>query len=117
MYLKAKKLPSVELLKERFEIDPSIPSGLRWKINPGVGRAKAGDPAGRCNASSYFQTGINGERFLNSRIIWKMVTGVDPKGVVDHIDNKPRGNNSFANFQDITQQQNLSKKPGEIVNA
>ena len=45
-----------------------------------------------------------------------MVTGNDPKEVIDHIDGDNQHNN-FNNYQDITQQQNLKKKPGEIINA
>ena len=116
MYKLSKPLPSVELLKERFKIDPTTPSGLRWKVNPRGPFAYKGDPTGRCNASSYYQTKVNGEHFLNHRLIWKMVTGNDPKEVIDHIHGLEEGN-AFSNFQDITQQQNLSKKAGEIINA
>ena len=108
MYKFAKPLPSVELLKERFKIDPTTPSGLKWKITPIGGRGKKpGDPAGRpIPGAGYYQTGVNGERFYNSRIIWKMVNGKDPDQVIDHIDNNP-SNNSIANLRDVTQSENL----------
>ena len=116
MYKFAKPLPSVELLKERFEIDPTIPSGLKWKITPIGGRGKKpGDPAGRRITGGYYQISINNTYHISSRVIWKMVTGNDPKEVIDHIHGLEEGN-AFSNFQDITQQQNLSKKPGEIIN-
>jgi hypothetical protein len=50
-----------------------------------------------------------------SRVIWKMVTGNDPKEVIDHIHGL-KGGNVYSNFQDITQQQNMAKKIGEIIN-
>ena len=117
MYKLAKPLPSVELLKEKFEIDPTSPSGLRWKIIPIGGRGKKpGDLAGRKVYKGYWQVSIGGQYFYASRVIWKMVTGNDPKEVIDHIDGDNQHNN-FNNYQDITQQQNLNTKPGEIINA
>jgi len=117
MYKFAKPLPSVELLKEKFEVDPTSPSGLRWKIIPIGGRGKKpGDLAGKKSYKGYWQVSIGGQYFYASRVIWKMVTGNDPKEVIDHIDGDNQHNN-FNNYQDITQQQNLNKKPGEIINA
>jgi hypothetical protein len=114
MYSNARKLPSVELLKERFEIDPTTPSGLRWKVNPKGPWAYKGDPTGSPNNIGYYQTKINGVHFLNSRLIWKMVTGNDPKEVIDHIDNNPL-NNNISNLRDVTQRENsLNRKDFKI---
>ena len=106
MYTIANKLPSVEVLKERFEIDPSIPAGLKWKVNPGSGWIKAGDSAGRLTSTGYYQTGIKGSYYQNSRIIWKMINGKDPDQVIDHIDNN-KTNNNISNLRDVTQRENL----------
>ena len=106
MYTIANKLPSVEVLKERFEIDPSIPAGLKWKVNPGSGWVKAGDSAGRLTSTGYYQTGIKGSYYQNSRIIWKMINGKDPDQVIDHIDNN-KTNNNISNLRDVTQRENL----------
>ena len=107
MYKLSKPLPSVELLKERFEIDPTTPSGLRWKVNPRGPWAYAGDPTGRpIPGTGYYQTKVNGEHFYNSRLIWKMSTGKDPENVIDHIDNNP-SNNNISNLRDVTQRENL----------
>jgi len=114
MYKLANKLPSVEILKEKFEIDPSIPSGLRWKVER-RGPKTPGNSAGR-STQGYYQTRVNGVHFYNSRIIWKMINGNDPENVIDHIDGNP-SNNNLSNLQDITQSQNLRKKAGEIINA
>ena len=115
MYKFAKPLPSVEILNELLEQDPSNPSGLKWRVNR-RGTAKVGTRAGRPNTQGYYQTFINGVRYLNHRIIWKMVTGNDPEEVIDHIHGL-EGGNVYSNFQDITQQQNMAKKIGEIINA
>ena len=110
MYTIANKLPSVEVLKERFEIDPSIPAGLKWKVNPGSGWIKAGDSAGRLTSTGYYQTGIKGSYYQNSRIIWKMINGKDPDQVIDHIDNN-KTNNNISNLRDVTQRENsLNRK-------
>ena len=114
MYKFAKPLPSVEILNELLEQDPSNPSGLKWRVNR-RGTAKVGTRAGRPNTQGYYQTFINGVRYLNHRIIWKMVTGNDPEEVIDHIHGL-KGGNVYSNFQDITQQQNMAKKIGEIIN-
>ena len=115
MYKFAISLPSVGILNELLEQDPSNPSGLKWKVNR-RGTAKVGTRAGRPNTQGYYQTAINGVRYLNHRIIWKMVTGNDPEEVIDHIHGL-EGGNVYSNFQDITQQQNMDKKIGEIINA
>jgi len=113
------KLPDVEFLNEVLTVDESSPTGLTWKVNR-RGRAKAGTPAGARSTGprSYGRahTKLNGTFYLNSRLIYKMTTGKDPEGVVDHIDGDWT-NDKFSNFQDITQVQNLRKKAGEVVNA
>ena len=109
MYSSAKKLPSVKLLKERFEIDPSSPTGLRYKSNIGT-KIKAGQIAGTYNTSGlgvpFYQVGINYSLYQVHRIIWKMTNGKDPKNVIDHIDNNPL-NNNISNLRDVTQGENM----------
>ena len=108
MYKFAKPLPSVEILNELLKQDSSNPSGLKWKVNR-RGPKTPGNSAGRPTAQGYYQTFINSVRYYNHRIIWKMVTGNDPEGVIDHIHGL-EGGNVYSNFQDITQQQNMAKK-------
>ena len=110
------KLPDLATLNERFEIDPSCRSGLRWKINPSGPWACKGDPTGGLNSGGYYQTKVNGTLYYNHRLVWKMTTGNDPVNVIDHIDGDT-SNNAFSNLQDITQAQNLRKKAGEVIAA
>jgi len=109
MYKNAKPLPSLVELEKRFEIDPTAPSGLRWKVNPRGPWAYAGDPAGRQLPTGYYQTKVNGSHYYNSRLIWKMVNGKDPEQVIDHIDNNP-SNNVISNLRDVTQRENLMNR-------
>ena len=109
------KLPDLATLNERFEIDPSCLSGLRWKINP-RGTAYKGDPTGRPTVTGHYQTKVNGRYYYNHRLIWKMTTGKDPVNVIDHIDGNPSNNNA-DNLQDITFAQNSRKKAGEVIAA
>lgn len=117
MYTYSNKLPEAKLLNEILSVDESSPTGLTWNVNRG-GRAKAGTTAGARSTGirSYGRahTKINGTFYLNSRLIFKMITGKDPEGVIDHIDGDCT-NDKFSNFQDITQRENLRKKAGEVI--
>ena len=120
MYSIAKKLPSAEVLNELLTVDSSSPSGLTWRVNR-RGTAKAGTKAGTVASSGttgsvMWNVKVNGILCQAHRLIWKMVHGKDPVGVIDHIDGNPL-NNNVDNLQDITQAQNLRKKAGEIINA
>ena len=106
MYFSANKLPSVEFLKERYEVDPSSPSGLRHKFDVRNRSALAGDRAGSRNGNGYYHIMVNGSYTNTSRIIWKIVKGKDPDQVIDHIDGNPE-NNDISNLRDVTQRENL----------
>lgn len=120
MYSSAKTLPSSEVLNERFVVDLSSPTGLRYRSDVGK-KIKAGQVAGNyatsgTTGSEMYLVGYNGSKLQVHRVIWKMVKGNDPVNVIDHIDGNPL-NNDPKNLQDITQSQNLRKKPGEVINA
>ena len=108
MYHLAKKLPSVKLLKERFEIDSSSPTGLRYKSDVGT-KIKSGQVAGTYSSVyNRWNVGINYEKFQVSRIVWKLAYGTDPEQVIDHIDNNPM-NNDISNLRDISQGDNMTR--------
>jgi len=109
-------LPSIEVLNERFTLDPAVPSGLRLNYNPRGPWAYKGDMAGAQDSGGYWQVRVDGVLYRAHRLIWKMVNGSDPVNVIDHIDGNI-SNNASSNLQDITQTQNLRKKPGEVINA
>lgn len=93
------------LARELFEIDPSSPSGLRWKKR----RAqciKVGDVAGRIDSQGYRQVMLNGKSYKSHRVIWAMINDADPGDLqIDHIDGDTL-NNSPGNLRLATHAQN-----------
>lgn len=58
--------------------------------------------------NKYAQLWVNGIKYGQHRIIYKLVTGLEPEGVIDHINNDPT-DNSWINLQDITPYENSLK--------
>ena len=76
-------LPDLDWLKEHLEIDPSVPSCLRWCKNHGP--IRAGRMAGSHNTNGYYQVRIKGKLYLVHRIICYLKHGKDPgENLVDH---------------------------------
>lgn len=118
----SKPTPSKEFLNELYEYDPSDKT-FPLKFRESKGRRVKGMRPGRVQTqihrSNYQVTQItigSNNFFTMSKIVWKYHYGVEPQGVIDHINNDPT-DNRIENLQDITQKQNLNKKPGEIINA
>jgi hypothetical protein len=98
----AKPLPDRDWLLENLRYEPE--TGLLWWKTPRQGRLIS-RPAGgqRYNSSdgtpSYVSIVIDGRSYLAHRIIWLMVTGMDPGSLgTYHVDNNPF-NNAFSNLQ------------------
>lgn len=98
-----KHLPSLERLNYLFVYCPDD-GIIRWK-NPTSNRIKAGSIAGKTGPRQYLTIGVDKERFLVHRIVFKMMTGHDPQESVDHI-NGDTSDNRWLNLRDCTQQQN-----------
>lgn len=94
-------LPSLERLNELFRYDPDTGHLYRQSNDTQV-RGKVG--AGYLSVS--IKHGLGYRSLRVHRIIWKMMTGKDPEGVVDHI-NHIRDDNRWKNLRDITQEENL----------
>ena len=56
----------------------------------------------------YSRVTVNGIKLLAHRVIWKLMTGEEPKGVIDHINNNP-SDNRWENLQDIPERMNVMK--------
>jgi len=104
-----KPLPSLETLHSLFEVVPvktlGVDSGLIWKVTR-AGTARAGTVAGclmQYHSSQPLRTDwrvdIHHSSYYNARIIYKMVSGIDPGNFqIDHIDRNPC-NNNFDNLR------------------
>ena len=96
-------LPPCSLLWEHFEYAP-LTGLLYWK-KPRSNRLKAGDPAGNKNTNSgYYSVGL-GKLYLSHRLIYKWVTGKEPAGIIEHMDDDGF-NNRFWNLVDSTFRRN-----------
>ena len=112
-------LPNVDYLNECFVYD-SIKGLLLWKHRPShhfpsdrgmniFNRRFSGQYAGNTNSDGYYVVSLSyaGKRieYKASRVIWKMHTGNDPFGEIDHR-NRDRSDNHFDNLRDASDQQN-----------
>ena len=120
--MKINPLPDINYLKECFEIDNSVPQGLRWKLQRPESHFKtvkthkrwttlyAGKACGTISHKSetrkYYLTQLNGRTFFNHRIIYGIHHGVaDFKKAIDHIDGNGQ-NNDIKNLRLVTASEN-----------
>lgn len=107
-------LPEFEYLRECFSYDGS--GFLVWNQRPlshfknahGMNTFNAkfsGKMAQNMVNKRYFSISVNGRAYLVHRIIWKLLTGSDPSGNIDHIDTN-KINNRIENLRIADKQQN-----------
>lgn len=118
-------LPSQEYLSECFDYDTE--SGvLTWQIRPlhhfknahGMNTFNskyAGSKIISIANSGYFVVRINNRAYLCHRIIWKLVTGIDPVAYIDHRDTNKK-NNAWGNLREATKQENAFNQPASPRN-
>lgn len=81
----------IEEMSSKLCVDPSSPTGLRWKIDHW--KMKAGDIAGTIKDTGHAIVNFHGQRFHAHRIVWALHYQQDPgKFTVDHIDRNPANN-------------------------
>jgi hypothetical protein len=96
--MKINPLPSLEILSEYFQIDPSSPSFISWKKGKSL-KMKVGDPAGTIITKRYYRLrlSLNGEnlQFMASRAVYALFHGTTDFNnfEVDHIDGNTKNNN------------------------
>lgn len=95
-------LPSQELLHSLFVYREGE---LYWKTRHN-GRCSVDKPAGCIAGKGYKGIRINGHRYATHRLIWKFIYGIDPIGVIDHINNDIL-DNRIENLRDVTQSTNM----------
>lgn len=76
----------------------------RWAGKP------AGNQEGRCR---YVRINLDRSKFLGHALAWKMATGVDPEGEIDHRDNDG-SNNAFANLRPASRSQNAQNRKTRV---
>lgn len=99
-----------ERLRELLHYDPET-GVFTWLRIEGKSSCKVGDAAGSRRSDRYIRIGIGRKRYLAHRLAWLYITGLWPKGIVDHWDTNP-SNNRWLNLRDTTpnvNQQNQRK--------
>lgn len=97
------KLPDAAVLRQILDYNPETGS-LAWKPRPDDRRftTRYGGKEAFTSVepkSGYRRGRIDSVTYLAHRIIWKIVTGVEPE-TIDHIDGD-RTNNKFANLRSV----------------
>lgn len=93
-------LPSQELLAEYFELDLSIPQGLRWK-KKAARNTVISSPAGRRHSNGYWEVRFQKVLYKSNRIVYRLATGEDPGELeIDHID-RNKSNNAANNLRPL----------------
>lgn len=98
-----RELPSTEVLNLNLIYNP-FDGSLKWRIS--------GEDFGKKYKDGYISGYFNGQTYGAHRIIYKMMTGCDPK-IVDH-SNGCRSDNRWKNLSDTTpleNSRNLGRDP------
>tara|TARA_Y100000114_G_C11764120_1_gene332354 strand:+ start:40100 stop:40678 length:579 start_codon:yes stop_codon:yes gene_type:complete len=89
-------------------IDPTSPTGLRWRVEGGRGVSKhyVNDVAGVIQQNQSYRIWLEGKFYKVHRIIYEVVNGWIPEGcVIDHIDGNPF-NNHIDNLRAVSRKVN-----------
>ena len=92
---------NVEYATEFLTLDPSSPSGLRWRKRTHRGRMKPGEVVGTRRLNGYWATTLQSEPTYCHRIVWALHHGEDPGQVsIDHKD-RNQNNNAIENLRAV----------------
>lgn len=95
-----KQYPTQKRLIEVFDYKNGV---FYWKTKHAA-RTTIGKQAGRYT-QGYCSIGLDGGRYLRSRLVWIYFNGKKPNGVIDHI-NRITTDDRIENLRDITKRQN-----------
>ena len=105
----ASKIPyTQEQLNEMFTYKNGKLYHKNYRDRVPAGPNLEGKEAGRFNSYNFnrCQIAINCAYYYRYRLIYKMLKGNDPVGVIDHIDNDCT-NDKIENLRDISQNENI----------
>ena len=112
------KLPSLEILEDRLDYDPS--TGIfKWKKNMLNNKIKKGTIAGckkKSNDAFYLYIGIDGTQYAANRLAYYMIHKVDPYPLDVHHKDFNTLNNSITNLELLSGADNSSYKQLYINN-
>lgn len=115
--MKVRPLPSQERLHALFDLDEAT-GVLTWRYRPETlkewNTRFAGKPVGCVSQRGYIKLRLEGACYLAHRIIFKMMTGLEPEEI-DHLDCDP-GNNAPANLRAATRRDNECNKRARVDN-
>lgn len=124
--MKFAPLPSAEYIRECFRYNKRTGT-IIWRKRPlhhfkrasgwkRWNKRYAGTPAfATINAAGHKTSAINKRLYLAHRVIWKLVTGKEPVGLIDHWDRR-HGNNRWKNLREATHSENqFNKELGEYA--
>ncbi len=105
---KSTPLPSFTFLNDVMFIDPTSPSGLRWRrCGPGKKRSLVAGNLHTAGPQNRWQVMVSKKNLRGARIIWLLAYGEDPGGLdIDHIDGDP-SNNCVENLRLCTHAENM----------
>ncbi|ASC26541.1 HNH endonuclease [Klebsiella pneumoniae] len=103
------RLPDVSRLTELFIYDP-LSGDLIRKVQSG--KSRAGEKCRSPNSEGYYRAWIDGRLFMAHRIVWKMITGEEPK-IIDHI-NGVVTDNRRGNLRAVNDAQSARNTKGTL---
>jgi hypothetical protein len=117
-------MPTQAYLRECFDYDPET-GILRWKVRPlahfknahGMNSFNAQHAERECRRpmpKGYLTVNIAGRSYLVHRLVWKLTTGQEPTGEIDH-KNGVRDCNRWDNLRDATHQQTAINRGATVA--
>lgn len=91
----------LDICKENFVVDPESPTGLRW-LRSGTGRSADLVAGVLDQGTGYYRVTLLKARYQVHRVVWELVNGPIPKGLILNHKDRNRANNRIGNLELIT---------------